>query len=171
MALFERNKNIKIDLIEKGLLKVETSMLDNIHHITTIFHVSFPKKEIIHAEADFRRAPYVGVCRQTSNLMKNLIGLKIRSKFTQKVIEAIGEKKGCHHLVDLTLEMPKGLMQFLVKSQNLPLKEYINDASMLREKILEAYPQITDMCWAYNGKNQHLFTKDTKCGLQEDLAI
>ena len=66
MALFERDKNVTVDFTEKGLLKVGVSMLDNIHHISTIFHISFPARKIRHAEADFKRAPYVGVRRQTN---------------------------------------------------------------------------------------------------------
>ncbi|KAF0119483.1 MAG: hypothetical protein FD151_1993 [bacterium] len=57
MALFERNKNIRADIIGKGLLKVEISMLDNVHHISTTFHISFPAREIKHAEADFKGLP------------------------------------------------------------------------------------------------------------------
>ena len=49
--------------------------------------------------------------------------------------------------------------------------EYIEDAPLLRKTILENYPPIKDMCWAYNAENDHLFTKEIKCGLQEDLII
>ncbi len=98
MALFERNKNIKADLIEEGLLKIEISMLDNVHHISTTFHISFPDRKIKLAEADFKKAPYVGVCRQTSKKMKELIGLRINGEFAEKVIGVVGGKDGCHHL-------------------------------------------------------------------------
>ena len=171
MALFERNKNIKADLIGKGLLKVEISMLDNVHHVSATFHIFFPSREIKHAEADFKKAPYLGVCRQTSQKMTNLVGLKINSGFTEKVIEAVGGKDGCHHLVDQTLEMAKSLAQFIDKSYNLPLREYIEDAALMRKKVLEVYPQIKDMCFAYKAGNNHLFTKNIKCGLQPDLMI
>ena len=171
MALFERNKNIRADIIGKGLLKVEISMLDNVHHISTTFHISFPAREIKHAEADFKKAPYVGVCRQTSQKMANLIGIKINRGFTKRVIESVGGKDGCHQLVDQTLEMAKIMVQFIDKYYNFPIREYIEDAALMRKKVLEVYPQIKDMCWAYKVGNDHLFTKDIKCGLQEDLVI
>jgi len=171
LALFERNKNIKADLIEEGLLKVDISMLDNIHYISTTFHVSFPDKEIKYAEADFRRAPYVGVCKQISHKMKNLVGRKINRGFTETVIEVLGGKDGCHHLVDQTLEMARSLVQFLDKSDNFPLKDYIDEAPLMRKKVLERYPGVKNMCWAYMEGNEYLFTKDIRCGLQEDLII
>jgi len=171
LALLERNKNLRVDLIEEGLLKVEVSMLDNVHHISTTFHVSFPAREIKHAEVEFRRAPYVAVCRQLNKKMARLVGLKVGGGFTEKVIEIIGGKDGCHHLVDHTLEMAKSLAQFIEKSRNFPLGDYIEDAQLMREKVLESFPEIKDYCWAYNLENDHLFTKDVKCGLQEDLVI
>ena len=171
MALFERNKNIRADLIEEGLLKVEISMLDNIHHISTTFHISFPVMEIKHAEADFKKAPYVGVCRHTNQRMENLVGLNVGKGFRERVYEAIGGKNGCHHLVDLTLEMAKSITQFIPKELSFPIGDYIGNAPLLREKILESYPPVRDMCWAYNVGNNHLFTKEIKCGLQEDLVI
>ncbi|HCX90264.1 MAG: hypothetical protein COW04_00525 [Deltaproteobacteria bacterium CG12_big_fil_rev_8_21_14_0_65_43_10] len=171
MALFERNKNIRADIIGVGLLKVEVSMLDNVHHISTTFHISFPSREIKHAEADFKKAPYLGVCRQTSQKMANLVGIKINSGFTERIIESVGGKDGCHHLVDQTLEMAKSMAQFIDNSYNFPIREYIEDAALMRKKVLEVYPQIKDMCWAYKVGNDHLFTKDIKCGLQEDLVI
>lgn len=171
LALFERNKNIRADVIEEGLLRVEVSMLDNVHHISTTFHVSFPAREITRAEADFKKAPYVAVCRQLSQKMADLIGLKVNRGFTERVIEVIGGGNGCHHLVDHTLEMAKSIAQFIDKSRNFPMRDYIDDAPLMREKVLEVYPEIENYCWAYSAGNDHLFTKDVKCGLQEDLVI
>ena len=171
MALFERNKNIKADIIEEGLLKIEVSMMDNVHHIATIFHVSFPDREIRYAEADFKRAPYLKVCRQTRKNMANIVGLKAYGGFAKKVTDALGGKNGCPHLVDQSLEMAKSLAQFISKSYDFPIEDYIDDASLLRKTILESYPMIGDMCWAYNVENDHLFTKDVRCGLQTDLVI
>jgi len=175
LALFERNKNVKADLIGEGLLRVEISMMDNVHHISTIFHISFPERVIKHAEADFKKAPYVKVCRQTGQRMKNLIGIGLNNNMekglTEAVIEAVGGKNGCSHLVDHTLEMAKTLVQFIDKSYNFPIGKYIDDAPTMRKKVLEVYPQIKDMCWAYKDGNDHLFTSDIRCGLQEDLVI
>lgn len=171
MALFERNKNIKADLLEEGLIKVEVSMLDNVHHISTVFHISFPSRVIKHAEADFKKAPYVAVCKQVNQKMADLVGCQIDKGFTDMVIKVVGGKNGCHHLVDHTLEMAKSLAQFIDKSYDFPMGEFIDDAPLMRENVFKAFPEIKDYCWAYNVENGHLFTKDVKCGLQEDLVI
>ena len=171
MALFERNKNIRADLIEDGLLKIEISMIDNVHQISTTYRVAFPSKIIKYAEADFKRAPYLEVCRQVRGVMSNLGGLKIDNGFTRKAIRAVGGKNGCYHLLDQVLEMAKALSQFIDRSINLPLAEYIDDTPKLREKVLEIYPGAKNMCFAYNIKNNHLVTKDIKCGLKESLII
>ncbi|MFH2011857.1 MAG: DUF2889 domain-containing protein [Pseudomonadota bacterium] len=171
MALFERNKNIKVDIIKEGLLKAEAYLLDNVHHISTTFHISFPAREIIHAEANFQKAPYVEVCCQTSQKMANLVGLKIRRGFAEKVNERIGGECGCHHLVDITLEVARSMAQFIDNPQNLPLSDYIEDAGLIRNKIFEIYPKIKNMCFAYNIQNDHLFTKEVKCGLKADLML
>ena len=148
-------------------------MMDNVHHISTIFHISFPERVIKHAEVDFKKAPYVKVCRQTGQRMKNLIGLTTNKGMglTEAVIEAVGGKDGCPHLVDHTLEMAKTLIQFIDKSYNFPIEEYLEDAPLIRRKVLEVYPLIKDTCWAYKEGNDCLFTKDIKCGLQADLVI
>ncbi len=171
MALLERNKHIKADLIEKGLLKIDISMIDNVHQISTSFIISFPEKMIKHAEADFKRAPYLGVCKLMSKKMDNLKGIKLDHGFTQKVVNAIGGGKGCHHLVDQTLEMAKSLSQFIDKAYNIPINDLLDNAPLLREKVLDVYPEAKNMCWAYNLDNNHLFTKDIKCGLKGDLII
>ena len=87
------------------------------------------RREIKHAEADFKKAPYLGVCRQTSQKMANLVGIKINSGFTERIIESVGGKDGCHHLVDQTLEMAKSMAQFIDNSCNFPIREYIEDAA------------------------------------------
>ncbi|MDY6967988.1 MAG: DUF2889 domain-containing protein [Spirochaetota bacterium] len=171
MSLFERNKNIKADLIDKGLLRFEVSMLDNVHNITAIFHVTFPSREIKHAEVDFKRAPYVDVCSLVSKRIEHVIGLKIGKGFNNKVIETLGGKDGCHHLIDLTIEMAKGLSQFINRSKNFIINDYIDDASVIREKVYEVYPDAKNMCWAYNTDNDHLYSKKIKCGLRDELAI
>ena len=146
-------------------------MLDNVHHISSTFHVSFPSRIIEHAEADFKKAPYVEVCRQTNERMKELKGVQVDRGFTAAVIEILGGKEGCHHLVDQALEMAKSLAQFIDKSYEFPIDDYIDDAPLIRRKVLEVYPQIGDMCWAYNVGNDHLFSREIKCGLQPDLII
>jgi hypothetical protein len=173
LAFFERNKNIKVDPLGDGLLRIEVSMMDNVHYISTIFHISFPERVIKHAEGEFKRAPYVKVCGQTVQRMKNLIGINTNRGMglTEAVIEAVGGKDGCPHLVDHTLEMAKTLIQFIDKSYNFPVGEYIEDAPLMRKKVNEVYPQIKDTCWAYKDGNAHLFTKDVKCGLQADLVV
>ena len=171
MALLERNKNLRVNIIEEGLLKVEVSMLDNIHFISTTFHVAFKSREIKHAEADIKKAPYAKVCKLVTQKMENLIGLRVDRGFTEKVVAVLGGEKGCPHLVDQTLEMAKSLAQFIDKSTNFPLGDYLEDAPLMREKVFEAFPSVKNMCWAYNVENNHLFTKDVKCGLQEDLII
>jgi hypothetical protein len=67
--------------------------------------------------------------------------------------------------------MAKTLIQFIDKSYNFPLEEYIENAPLMRERVNEVYPQIKDTCWAYKEGNAHLFTGDVKCGLQPDLVI
>lgn len=68
-------------------------------------------------------------------------------------------------MVDQLLEMAKCLAQFISKSLNFPIEDDINDASLLSKTILESYPMMGDMCWAYSIENDHLFTKNVRCGL------
>jgi len=171
MALFERNKNIKADLVDNGLLKIEVSMLDNVHQITTRYLVSFPDKVIKEASASFKRAPYLKVCSHAQKKMSNLKDIKINNGFTETVIRALGGNNGCYHLVDQVLEMAKCLHQFIDKSYEIPFAEHLDNAPLFREKVLAVYPGIDGMCLSYNTNNNHLFTKDVKCGLMEALVI
>jgi hypothetical protein len=171
LALFERNKNIKANVVEKGLLEIEVSMLDNVHQITTRYLVSFPEKIIKEAHASFQRAPYLKVCSHAEKKMSNLKDMQINNGLTETVIKSLGGKNGCYHLVDLTLEMAKCLYQFIDKSYDIPFSKYIDNAPLFREKVLAVYPGIEGMCLSYNTDNNHLFTNDVKCCLMEDLVI
>ncbi len=171
MALLERNKTIRADLIEKGVLKIDVSMLDNVHHIFTSFIISFPEKMIKHAEADFKRAPYLGVCKLIKKKMSDLEGIKLDKNFTKNVVNAVGGGKGCFHLVDQVMEMAKSLSQFIDNSYNILINELLDNAPLLKEKVFDVYPGARNMCWAYNLDNNHLFTRDIKCGLKAELVI
>jgi hypothetical protein len=171
LALFERNKNIKANLADKGLLEIEVSMLDNVHQITTRYLVSFPDKIIHKANASFQRAPYLKVCSHASQRMCNLENIQINKGFSETVIKSLGGKNGCYHLVDQALEMAKCLYQFIDREYDIPFSKYIDNAPLFREKVLAVYPGIQGMCLSYNTENNHLFTKDVKCGLMEDLVI
>lgn len=171
-GFFKRSqKYFKADLIDDDLLKIEVSMLDNVHQITTRYLVSFPEKIIKKADASFQRAPYLKVCSHAGEKMKNLKDIKINNGFTETVIKSLGGKNGWYHLVDQALEMAKSLYQFIDKSYNIPFSGYIDNAPLFREKVLALYPDIKGMCMAYNTENNHLFTKDVRCGLMEALVI
>ena len=61
-------------------------------------------------DADMETVPRED-CREISDALKKVIGIKIQAGFTEKVKEKVGGAKGCTHLVALLLAMAPAAVQ------------------------------------------------------------
>jgi hypothetical protein len=75
-----------------------------VHHLIARVWVQGPDLTIAAAEAEMPTIPRE-ICPQALPATQKLVGLKIRTGFTQKVKDLIGDVKGCSHLTNLFLTM------------------------------------------------------------------
>ncbi|SFH14310.1 Protein of unknown function [Desulfotomaculum arcticum] len=137
MRLFNRSKFISGKEIDKFIIQIEASLVDTIHEMELSITVDFRDMVIIDARSSMLRVPYYH-CHKVSDLVKNLIGLKvIKSGQAKSVAQLIGGKQGCLILEELSQDAIKAISQtgaFLI-----PPNQY--------EHIIDSYTH--DTCYTH----------------------
>ncbi|MGV8080226.1 MAG: DUF2889 domain-containing protein [Syntrophales bacterium] len=126
------SRNIAIDCYEtpEGNLFVEASLADEryvpfflytanrvhdpgvIHGMIARMTLSVPDLTILDAEAEMPHVP-IAECTEARNSIRRLIGMRIRSGFTNEVRLLLGKRAGCQHLTNLIMTMSSGAVQGL----------------------------------------------------------
>lgn len=126
------SRNIAIDCYEtpEGNLFVEASLADEryvpfflytanrvhdpgvIHGMIARMTLSVPDLTILDAEAEMPHVP-IAECTEARNSIRRLIGMRIRSGFTNEVRLMLGKRAGCQHLTNLIMTMSSGAVQGL----------------------------------------------------------
>jgi hypothetical protein len=115
-----------------------------VHHLIARLWVQGPDLTIAAAEADMPTIPR-GICPQALPATQKLVGLKIRTGFTQKVKGLIGDVKGCSHLTNLFLTMGPVAVQGYFAAYGRP--------SGARPPDHPAFSRVIDSChvWRKDG--------------------
>lgn len=126
------SRNIAIDCYEtpEGNLFVEASLADEryvpfflytanrvhdpgvIHGMIARMTLSVPDLTILDAEAEMPHVP-IAECTEARDSIRRLIGMRIRSGFTNEVRLMLGKRAGCQHLTNLIMTMSSGAVQGL----------------------------------------------------------
>ena len=105
-----------------------------IHDMVIRFVLRLPKMAIESIEVDMNRVPREE-CLNTKDSLEPLVGMKIRSGFTDRVRERVGGVKGCTHLTALIVTMAPAAMQaawtFAAREPLNPAKYGINALKFL----------------------------------------
>jgi len=141
--LFNRSINVNVRSADGQYLIVDGIFLDSHHEICLTLTVEIATYTIVEADGELRRTPHVD-CRDTRELIKNLIGLTIDKGIRRKLQSAVGLENGCTHLFELSLECIKGLIQAKYSLMNL---------TMPSEQV-SAYVEdyLKDSCYHYRSK-------------------
>ncbi|HZK85640.1 MAG TPA: DUF2889 domain-containing protein [Desulfosporosinus sp.] len=110
MYLFNRNITVNVRTEDEKTLTVEGVFLDSHHELCITLEVDLESYKITSADGELRRVPHLD-CKQTQNLISNLVGIDLNRNVRKQILLAVGLNKGCTHLTDLTLECVKGLIQ------------------------------------------------------------
>jgi hypothetical protein len=81
-----------------------------IHNIIVRITVSLPQLLIENAEADMPHVPSE-VCREVKSRVDELVGMRIKHGFTQKILDIMGGIKGCIHMTNLILAIASAAVQ------------------------------------------------------------
>jgi len=114
-----RDVSINIFSMDDGTLLAEGSLRDNrkfpsysyaakrfidpgdIHHIVVRLYVS----------ADMIAVPGGGICLEIKDSIKNLAGVCVKRGFTKKVLDIMGDVRGCLHIRSLVIAMGSAIVQ------------------------------------------------------------
>lgn len=113
-----------------------------IHQMIIRMRLSLPELTILAADAEMRIVPVAG-CREIADSLRKLVGLRIRSGFTNEVRRLLSKTAGCLHLTNLILAMSSAAVQgvwtyYSRKRQGSQIKRPEMDGSM-----------IIDSCWLW----------------------
>jgi hypothetical protein len=111
LKLFNRSKFISGKEIDEFIVQIEASLVDTVHEMELSITVDFREMAIIDARSSMLRVPY-SHCYKVSDLVKNLVGLKvINSGQAKSVFQLIGGKQGCLVLEELAQDAIKAISQ------------------------------------------------------------
>jgi hypothetical protein len=101
--IYERNLNVSVSRLSDAEILTKASLLDLNHNIRIELTVDVASKAIVRADAQMVKSPF-GICQQTLDKIRNVVGLKIERGIHQRLVDALGHSDGCTHLVDLAME-------------------------------------------------------------------
>ena len=111
MKIFHRSKFISGKEIDKFIIQIEATLVDTVHEMELSITVDLKDLVIIDARSSMLRVPY-SHCHKVSDLVKNLVGLKvINSGQAKSVFQLIGGKQGCLVLEELSQDAIKAIIQ------------------------------------------------------------
>ncbi len=111
MKIFHRSKFISGKEIDDFIVQIEASLVDTVHEMELSITVDYSKMEIIDARSSMLRVPYYH-CHKVSDLVKNLVGLKVINSGQAKTVnQLIGGKQGCLVLEELSQDALKAIIQ------------------------------------------------------------
>lgn len=109
MELFSREMKISVRE-EKELIHINSYLKDTHHEIKIHLAVQPVTMEIKDLSAEMLRVPYE-VCPEALKNLEQLKGLKVKQGINRQVIELLGGRGGCVHVVDLLRESFTGAVQ------------------------------------------------------------
>lgn len=110
MLLFSRSRFITGTRIDAERLLVRGVSTDTYHELMVELTVDMPRREIVSTNGQFLRGPY-RFCAEVTRLLPSLAGLVVGGGVSKVIRERIGGAAGCTQLVDLLLEVLKGVEQ------------------------------------------------------------
>lgn len=88
------------------------SLNDTFHQVSTFLQLAKADQRVSAAWGELLRAPDQ-VCRESSNYVQDLIGIRILQKSKKELAHQLGAQKGCVHLIDLIFDSAETMRMYL----------------------------------------------------------
>ncbi|MBI3533881.1 MAG: DUF2889 domain-containing protein [Deltaproteobacteria bacterium] len=147
LGLYERNINSCVKKISANKILTSASLLDLNHSMRVELTINLKSLIIEKTKAVILKAP-LGVCNQTTVLIKKLEGLKLERGINRKLIEALGTADGCTHLYELSLNAIRLSYNVLI-GINFNWKEWVNKSLSDEEFVKKAKPWLKNACYPF----------------------
>lgn len=88
-----------------GTLSLYQSMFDQVHGFELWYDVDEQSHEILAARVLTPRLPYMGICEEPQQRVRDMIGVKLGADWAGGVRTRLGGRRGCFQLTDLTSDL------------------------------------------------------------------
>ena len=88
-----------------GTLSLYQSMFDQVHGFELWYDVDAESHEVLAARALTPRLPYMGICEEPQQRVRDMIGVKLGADWAGGVRARLGGRRGCFQLTDLTSDL------------------------------------------------------------------
>jgi hypothetical protein len=86
-------------------LSLYQSMFDQVHGFELWYDVDEPRREIVDARLLTPRLPYMGICEEPQQRVRDMIGVRLGPDWAEVVRARLGGRQGCFQLTDLTSDL------------------------------------------------------------------
>lgn len=109
---FSRKKDIIAKVIEGGY-KCELVFIDEFHDFFVEVYTDMELK-ITQSKITMNKFPY-DECKGMYSIVEKIKDIKVEKGYTKTIAAVAGGRNGCTHLVDLFVELGRGLVQIKLK--------------------------------------------------------
>jgi hypothetical protein len=102
--VFHRYKRSRVSR-NGGTLSLYQSMFDQVHGFELWYDVDVESHEVLAARALTPRLPYMGICEEPQQRVRDMIGVKLGADWAGGVRARLGGRRGCFQLTDLTSDL------------------------------------------------------------------
>ena len=88
-----------------GRLSLYQSMFDQVHGFELWYDVDEQSHEVLAARVLTPRLPYMGICEEPQQRVRDMIGVKLGADWAGGVRTRLGGRRGCFQLTDLTSDL------------------------------------------------------------------
>ena len=88
-----------------GMLSLYQSMFDQVHGFELWYDVDEQSHEVLAARVLTPRLPYMGICEEPQQRVRDMIGVKLGADWAGGVRTRLGGRRGCFQLTDLTSDL------------------------------------------------------------------
>jgi Protein of unknown function (DUF2889) len=88
-----------------GTLSLYQSMFDQVHGFELWYDVDGQSHEVLAARVLTPRLPYMGICEEPQQRVRDMIGVKLGADWAGGVRTRLGGRRGCFQLTDLTSDL------------------------------------------------------------------
>lgn len=135
-----------------------------IHHMEIRLLIKGNPLRIVQAEAEMHHVP-MDACRSTLDTLEKILGIEVKSGFSNRLREIIGGKNGCTHLTHLLTIMGQEIVHGWLthkRQDKSSVPENMNDF------IGSQYILNSCMMWAKNGPRWEGLSKRLHCKCSDD---
>ncbi|MHA1230421.1 MAG: DUF2889 domain-containing protein [Candidatus Helarchaeota archaeon] len=152
MVLFyTKNKSVHVyEDKNKKTLTSRATMEDFFFKGEVEIEVKIARMEILKIDGKIERTMFPRYCDGYLNKIQNVVGLRIGSGLTKKIMKLVGDTDGCNYLAGLIMECCEGcILALTVKPLERAVPEIKQMKDLTPKKLADMLPNMKNSCLAF----------------------